>query len=317
MTEHRISLLEEINFEWDANNIKKESDFEQWSKMFQKLKAYKEVHGDCNVPTKYPIDPSLSAWVRAQRVEHKIIHIHGKISKKLCSKKIILLERIGFNWDQYEARRKEIVVEDGNDLNSEKDVSSDNNENDKFHIISAQSIQSTNDSSKLRRDKQWFEHVEQLKEYKNKHRSCHIPRNSKEYPELGRWCSVQRQQYADFKAGRYSRLTKERIDILNDIGFVWEPKGGGQRQEKEWMKMFNDLKLYKSLHGNCNVSQKKDPYQYLGRWVCRQRRDYKTFKEGRPSAMTQQRFELLQELDFQWISTSQMLSNQMKTHVYT
>jgi Helicase associated domain len=38
---------------------------------------------------------------------------------------------------------------------------------------------------------------------------------------LGRWVSMQRGQYKDFKAGRKTVMTKERIKLLQDIGFEW------------------------------------------------------------------------------------------------
>jgi len=38
---------------------------------------------------------------------------------------------------------------------------------------------------------------------------------------LGRWVDSQRQYYKKWKAGTPTSLTQERIDALNDLGFIW------------------------------------------------------------------------------------------------
>lgn len=47
-----------------------EKQNEQWEKMFNQLLNYKEEHGDCEVPKKYPPNPKLANWVRTQRRNH-------------------------------------------------------------------------------------------------------------------------------------------------------------------------------------------------------------------------------------------------------
>ena len=66
---------------------------------------------------------------------------------------------------------------------------------------------------------------------------------------LGSWVNNQRTQYKKFMEGKRSQMTRSRIDILNDIGFIWDP----------WQYTF-DLRLsqlveYKETHGDCNVPQ--------------------------------------------------------------
>jgi hypothetical protein len=50
--------------------------------------------------------------------------------------------------------------------------------------------------------------------------------------QLSNWVSTQRQEYKLLRKGRSSRLTKDRIKLLDNIGFVWEAQRGGPRRRK-------------------------------------------------------------------------------------
>ena len=38
-----------------------------WEQKFQELEEYKKEHGNCNIPQRYPPNPSLRQWVANQR----------------------------------------------------------------------------------------------------------------------------------------------------------------------------------------------------------------------------------------------------------
>jgi len=40
---------------------------------------------------------------------------------------------------------------------------------------------------------------------------------------LGKWVSTQRVNYKKLMEGKLSNMTQDRIDELNDIGFIWDP----------------------------------------------------------------------------------------------
>ena len=66
---------------------------------------------------------------------------------------------------------------------------------------------------------------------------------------LGNWVSKQRTHYNWYMEGKPSQITRSRIDILNDVSFIWDA----------WQHAF-DLRLsqlveYKETHGDCNVPQ--------------------------------------------------------------
>ena len=42
--------------------------------------------------------------------------------------------------------------------------------------------------------------------------------------ELAIWVNIQRREYRLLQEGRHSQLTDERVQKLNDIGFVWDIK---------------------------------------------------------------------------------------------
>ena len=62
--------LDQIGFLWEElrneENIKKISfnKRKEFNEMVAGLKEYKQIHGDCNVPHKYPANPKLVTLVR-------------------------------------------------------------------------------------------------------------------------------------------------------------------------------------------------------------------------------------------------------------
>ena len=80
----------------------------------------------------------------------------------------------------------------------------------------------------------WEVRFQQLLEYKRENGDCLVPIGHKVNPKLSNWVSTQRQEYKLFLRGKSSRITKNRIQRLNDIGFVWEAHRGtkGRKQHK-------------------------------------------------------------------------------------
>jgi len=68
----------------------------------------------------------------------------------------------------------------------------------------------------------WRMRVGELLEYKKEHGDCMVPVQYAKNPKLGRWVSTQRKYYKLFKEGKPSRISKERIKELTDVGFIWD-----------------------------------------------------------------------------------------------
>ena len=67
---------------------------------------------------------------------------------------------------------------------------------------------------------------------------------------LGVWVSNQRTQYKNFIKGKRSSLTQVRIDILNDIGFIWDVL------QDTFDLRLSQLVEYKEANGDCNVPKR-------------------------------------------------------------
>ena len=128
----------------------------------------------------------------------------------------------------------------------------------------------------------WNQRFQELAAYKNRFGDCNASLKWNENPELGVWCSHQRQA---FKQGK---LSPERITRLEELGFPWV------RFDSAWEKMFGPLIDYKKRFGNCNVPQGWNEDQKLGRWVSTQRR---LRKKGQ---LSPERIARLSELGFVW-----------------
>jgi hypothetical protein len=120
-------------------------------------------------------------------------------------------------------------------------------------------------------DDQWDNMFEKLREFKEKHGHCLVPKRHKENPKLGTWVDTQRVQYKklqkalaqqdksiktvgdDQQSERLlpnssskplvGRLTKDRIKRLQSLNFVWSIRDDWQKHYEElkgmlWMEVY-------------------------------------------------------------------------------
>ena len=99
------------------------------------------------------------------------------------------------------------------------------------------------------------------------------------------------------KQGKRSSIIKERLNLLNDIGFTWNVYG---EDSDIWMINYQELKRFKDEEGHCLVPFKFERNPTIGVWVITQRQHYKYMKQGKDSIMTEQREQLLNEIGFVW-----------------
>ena len=111
--------------------------------------------------------------------------------------------------------------------------------------------------------------MEKLRIYKEKNGNCDVPQRYEDDPGLGVWCGNQRPRK------RTDKLSPEKIQRLDKLGFCWYPK------EESWEESFEKLRIYKEKNGNCDVPQKHKSDPALGQWVGVQRRsrDIKVIKQ--------------------------------------
>lgn len=127
---------------------------------------------------------------------------------------------------------------------------------------------------------QWEIGFKNLNEYKEKFGTVNVP---KQYVyngySLGYWCGRQRK---DFRSGK---LGDDKINLLNSIGFVFDPL------ETEWIRRYDQYRRYIKDYDTTYITRRADyEGEHLGAWVETQR---KRFSEGK---LSKQRIEQLKEL---------------------
>lgn len=113
-----------------------------------------------------------------------------------------------------------------------------------------------------------------LLDYAGRYGHCNVPDKWTQNFALSGWVGNQRQ----FK--KRGKLSKERMDRLERIGFVWNPR------DAAWEAMYTSLADFKSKHGHCNVPQKWEANRSLGVWVNTQRNRRNRLKKDRVDRLT-------------------------------
>jgi len=143
-------------------------------------------------------------------------------------------------------------------------------------------------------EEKWNTRLKELLQYREERGDCLVPHTFNPNPQLARWVKRQRRQYKLTLEGRASTMSQERLAILNEIGFVWDS------HEAAWQEKLNELYQYCKERGNCLVPSNYKVNPQLATWVKCQRRQYKLYWIGRPSAMTPERIIRLEKMGFEW-----------------
>ena len=85
-----------------SNDIDYRRDPSSWSHWISLLAEYKQIHGHCDVPIKYPPNPPLGTFVNRQRAEYRKMNANKPSS--MTHEKVDELERLGFTWAVRESR---------------------------------------------------------------------------------------------------------------------------------------------------------------------------------------------------------------------
>ena len=97
--------IDDVNRDLNAYDEKKRSNDDtnsrDWSEKFPELLEFKKKHGHCSVPSNFPQNPSLAAWVIDQRLQYK-----AKLEEKpsyMTEERVTALQQIGFVWNPVDA----------------------------------------------------------------------------------------------------------------------------------------------------------------------------------------------------------------------
>ncbi len=121
----------------------------------------------------------------------------------------------------------------------------------------------------------WQEMFELFKHYKAEYFTVEIPINKKyKNKNLGIWCAAQRYYR------KRGRLSAERQQLLNSVGFIWSKYDG------KWKAKYHEVCEYFIIHaGDLPAYSTK-----LGQWV------YNQTRKGRSRTYSADRIELLRKI---------------------
>ena len=220
----QIELLDEVNFSWDRRD-------NEWNDNFEKLKRIKDSDGHLNIDHVSLIDKKLATWVKAQYKSNE--------SGGLSEERKALLNSIDFPWNNkrdanwegmyerlkaYRAERGDADVPHGW-LNDKELASwvSHQRQRQKGGAMNKEQIELLNSLSfkwAIRERGSWDDRFAELCEFKRQFGHCNVPMKYPAVPKLGPFVNACRTQY---KGGK---LSKDRVDKLESIGFLWAVRGG-------------------------------------------------------------------------------------------
>ena len=109
---------------------------------------------------------------------------------------------------------------------------------------------------------------------------------------------TQRNNCKLYQEGKPSHMTAERIQELENVGFKWGISKTDLRSS--WNERFEELREFKVQYGHCRVPKLYSDNPKLGYWVAKQRARYRLYQEGKPSHMTAERIQELENVGFKW-----------------
>jgi len=130
-------------------------------------------------------------------------------------------------------------------------------------------------------DAQWDDFYNLLVRFQQIHGHTLVPRKYEDNPKLASWVEQQRALWnrdynqnkektpwptdsaASASAGVIKRLSLERKEKLDAIGFVWSLRS--KRIDDHWDEMFKQLAEYKNQHGDCLVPSRYEANLKLGK----------------------------------------------------
>ena len=139
------------------------------------------------------------------------------------------------------------------------------------------------------RDNAWMQNYEKLKVY--------LEENPGKMPSrrgdmLGTWCNGQIVEFNKFMAGNpKAYITQKKIDLLNDVGFLWD------RTSNTWLQRYQSLQAFHVKRGHCRLP-KDDKDQVLYRWITKERIKYRNYLTKQKPRHTDEQWNLLKSIGF-------------------
>ncbi len=282
--QERIDQLEKIGFDWDPITS-------AWEEMYSALREFKKLNRHCNVPQIYHLNPQLGSWIATQRSKFN----KGQLSQERRQR----LESIGVIWDPHTAAWEDqfIALEEFKAAHNHCNVPKEYSLNptlgawvSKQRKLFNQKNLSSERVEKLEniglpwnpRLSRWDMNYNELVLFKNKHGHFNILKVYPEKTNLDHWMRTQRTVY------KKDKLSKERIQKLEAIDFVWDPT------DTEWEALYSALCNFQMHSGHCKVPARYPLNKKLATWVSLLR---VAFHEGK---LPQDKIIRLETIGFDW-----------------
>jgi len=281
---------QKLNFEKEETNTnnKPYSKRRTWNEYYLELIDYKIKFGNTQVSRYDENYGSLGYWVYKQRLEF------GK--NKLDKNCIAKLEQIDFDFEIKGRRKIEAWTQHYNELNEffnqnkHSHFIKNSGNPTLYHWVLAQRVANKKgklsqqrikkldeikfvwkpfNDGKMADDDNWLNHLIKLREYKDKFGDTNVSQVDKnpEFKKLGKWLNEQRNYKKGRKLGkRIVFLSKEKEELLNGLGIIWDVKG------HEWNQRLAELKIYYEKFNSWKVPLNNKEFGGLGHWIYRIRK---------------------------------------------
>ncbi|MDT3740977.1 MAG: helicase associated domain-containing protein [Candidatus Kapabacteria bacterium] len=289
LSKYQIDKLNKIGFEWRSWD-------EIWEDNYQKLLNFKNKYGTSNISLKDYLSNDdikeirkINSWTKGQRRD-----FHENQLTEYRANKLMELD-FDFVFDvhqsNWEKRFKELIKyknEHGNCM-----VPLKYNKNKKLAIWvfkqrNKKNILSESRINKLNRigfvwktyDENWEQQLSRLIEFKKKNGHCRVIGTMD--ASLAHWV----HRIRDLRKNNENSLSTEQIQILDNLGFIWDPL------EYSWQQHYKALVKFRNEFGHTRIPHRKASYKKLLNWTKHQR----DIKDKLPP----DKFKKLDDLGFNW-----------------
>lgn len=142
----------------------------------------------------------------------------------------------------------------------------------------------------------WDRRYEELRTYYRKNGHVLVPAS---HPTgLGMWVRNQRREYRKLVRHGLESSTlalDNRLERLEKLNFTW-----CRSHEEAWLFQYEQLQEFREKFGHSNVPEDYKDNFSLGQWCMNQRTAYKRYCAGEATAMTPDRIQKLEQLNFCW-----------------
>lgn len=266
LSDERVKRLEEAGFDWQLS-------FEERA---EQLRLFASRHGHDNPPQNHVV---LGGWVKDQRRAYAANELPEDHAAALSALGLVLASPPKMSWEYRFAMLQQYFQQYGDCAvprsNPQLGCWLDNQRRSyRKGKLAPERVAALNELGvtwgAVRKDLElsWREQYNQLRQYKQEHGDCIIPQAA---TGLGRFVHWQRC------VRRRGKLSKERIALLDEIGFHWGTAVA--RPNMSWQERFDSLRRYKEQNGHCNVPRDRADLAGLYWWVNKQRCQFKKLSE--------------------------------------